>query len=326
MYAIEAQGLGKTYRVAKREPGALAALKAVFKPNYSNIVALDGVTLQIPAGQVVGFLGPNGAGKTTAIKILTGIMFPTSGSAKVLGYEPWTKNHEMLRRVALVMGNKQQLWWDLPAIESFRVLKEIYEVSDRDYKARLDRLVSSLQLESVVDQQVRRMSLGERMKCELIAALLHYPEVLFLDEPTIGLDLVSQKRIREFLNEFNKETGCTILLTSHYMQDVQELAKRVVIIDHGKLIFDGDVPTLVGTYGAYKHLTVLIGGDGPMPDFSEFGQVHSVEERRAVISVAKESVPKIASQILQIHPVLDIAVEEISIEEVVRSIFQQGRA
>ncbi len=325
MLAIQTDSLSKVYRVAKRQPGAMGALKSVFKPNYTSIAALSEMTVSIRQGEIVGFLGPNGAGKTTAIKILTGIMHPTSGSAKVLGFEPWRKNHEMLRKISLVMGNKQQLWWDLPAMESFRVLKEIYEVSDADYKARLDRLVDSLQLGSVVDQQVRRMSLGERMKCELVAALIHNPEVVFLDEPTIGLDLVSQKRIREFLQEFNRETGCTILLTSHYMQDVQELAKRVVIIDHGRLIFDGDVPTLMGTFGTLKHLTVVIGGSDQLPDFAHYGTVLSLEGRTAVISVPKESVPSTASAILSDLPVLDIAVEEVSIEEVVRSIFQKGR-
>lgn len=325
MPAILSESLSKVYRVAKRQPGAMGAIKSVFKPNYTNIEALTDVTLSIDQGEVVGFLGPNGAGKTTAIKILTGIMYPTSGTARVLGYEPWKKNPDMLRRISLVMGNKQQLWWDLPAIESFRVLKEIYEVSDSDYKTRLDRLVEALQLSAVLDQQVRKMSLGERMKCELVAALLHEPEVVFLDEPTIGLDLVSQKRIREFLRDFNKETGCTILLTSHYMQDVQELAKRVVIIDHGKLIFDGDVPTLMGTFGSLKHLTVLVGGSDPMPNFEQYGTVLSLEGRTATISIAKEAVPAIASSILNDLPVLDLAVEEVSIEEVVRSIFQQGR-
>lgn len=325
MVAIQTDSLTKRYRVSRRKSGIAGALRSVFKPDYEELTALSDLSVTIDSGEIVGFLGPNGAGKTTAIKILTGIMYPSSGEARVLGFEPWAKNHQMLRRIALVMGNKQQLWWDLPALESFRVLKEIYEVPDSEYKARLDRLVGSLQLESVIDQQVRKMSLGERMKCELVAALIHSPEVLFLDEPTIGLDLVSQKRIREFLMEFNRETGCTILLTSHYMQDVEELAKRVIIIDHGRLIFDGSVSSLTEAHGGIRHLSVLIGGSGPIPDMAQYGTVLAQEDRRVTVSIPKEQIAVTASAILKSLPVLDLAVEEVSVEEVVRSIFEQGR-
>lgn len=321
---IQTSALRKTYRVTKKQPGFVGAVKGLIRPKYDEVEAVKGIDLQIAKGEIVGFLGPNGAGKTTTIKMLSGIMHPTSGEATVLGFEPWKRNPDMLRRIALVMGNKQQLWWDLPAIESFNVLRVLYDVPDADYKDRLDYLATQLQLTDKLDTQVRKLSLGERMKCELVAALLHQPEVVFLDEPTIGLDLVSQKRIREFLRELNRQTQCTIVLTSHYMQDVQELAQRVVVIDHGSLVFDGVFNQLVSLYGADKQLRLTFGGTDPIPDLSSYGSVLASEGREATISVPKAQVTQAASQILQTLPVVDIAVEEVSVEEVVRRLFEQG--
>jgi ABC-2 type transport system ATP-binding protein len=223
------------------------------------------------------------------------------------------------------MGNKQQLWWDLPAVESFNVLRELYEVTDADYKQRLEYLASELQLTDKLDTQVRKLSLGERMKCELVAALLHQPEVVFLDEPTIGLDLVSQKRIRDFLRELNRATGCTIVLTSHYMQDVEELCKRVVVIDHGSLVFDGEIHQLVNAYGSDRQLRLTFSPDSPLPDLSPFGIVIASAGVEVTISVPKDGVARAASQILQAHPVVDMAIEEVAVEEVVRRLFEQGR-
>ena len=322
---IQTKALRKTYKVTKKQPGFVGTVKGLIRPQYDEVEAVKGIDLEIAKGEIVGFLGPNGAGKTTTIKMLSGIMHPTSGEATVLGFEPWKRNPEMLRRIALVMGNKQQLWWDLPAIESFNVLRVLYDVPDSEYKARLDFLAEQLQLKDKLDTQVRKLSLGERMKCELVAALLHQPEVVFLDEPTIGLDLVSQKRIREFLRDLNRQTQCTIVLTSHYMQDVQELAQRVVVIDHGSLVFDGDFNQLVGLYGADKQLRLTFGGTDPLPDLSSFGSVLASEGREATISVPKAQVTQAASQILQSFSVIDIAVEEVSVDEVVRRLFEQGR-
>ena len=325
MSVIQAQNLRKVYSVTKKQPGAWGTLKGLFKPQKEEVEAVKGIDLSIEKGEIVGFLGPNGAGKTTTIKMLTGIMHPTSGSAQVLGFEPWRRHPDMLRRISLVMGNKQQLWWDLPAIESFNVLRVLYDVPDSAYKERLDYLAEQLQLTDKLDTQVRKLSLGERMKCELVAALLHEPEVLFLDEPTIGLDLVSQKRIRDFLRELNRKTRCTVLLTSHYMQDVQELAQRVVVIDHGSLVFHGDFNQLVELYGSEKQLRLTFGGTDPLPDLSQFGKVLSLEDREVALSVPKDGVARAASQILQAYNVVDIAVEEVSVDEVVRRLFETGR-
>lgn len=324
MPVIEAKDLRKVYITTKKQPGFVGTVKSLIKPEKIEIEAVKGIDLSIEKGEIVGFLGPNGAGKTTAIKMLTGIMAPTSGTAQVLGFEPFKKNPAMLRRIALVMGNKQQLWWDLPAIESFRVLRVLYDVPDDEFKKRLDYLVEQLQLEDKLDTQVRKLSLGERMKCELIAALLHNPEVIFLDEPTIGLDLIAQKRVREFLHDFNRREGCTIVLTSHYMQDVQELAQRVIVIDSGSLVFEGTIDSLMAKFGAEKQLRLEFGGAEPIPDLEQFGHVLNLNGRVVTLSVPKESATKTASVILQTMPVVDIGIEEVSVEEVVRKLFEQG--
>jgi ABC-2 type transport system ATP-binding protein len=325
MPAIVTKALRKVYSHTKKQPGFWGAIKGLVKPIREDLEAVKGIDLTIQKGEIVGFLGPNGAGKTTTIKMLTGIMHPTSGEASVLGFEPWKRDPDMLRRIALVMGNKQQLWWDLPAIESFNVLRELFEVSDADYKQRLDYLATELQLTDKLDTQVRKLSLGERMKCELVAALLHQPEVVFLDEPTIGLDLVSQKRIRDFLRELNQSTGCTIVLTSHYMQDVEELCRRVVVIDHGSLVFDGEINQLVNRFGSDRQLRLTFDPDTALPDLSGYGKVISSEGSQVTVSVAKTQVAAVASQVLQAFPVVDIGIEEVAVEEVVRRLFEQGR-
>ncbi|MCH8274340.1 MAG: ATP-binding cassette domain-containing protein [Armatimonadetes bacterium] len=317
---IVADNLTKTYILNKKAPGVAGALKALFRPDKVRIEAVKQVSFTIAEGELVGFIGPNGAGKTTTLKMLTGILFATGGRADVLGFDPSERRREMQRQIALVMGNKMQLWWDLPAWESFLVLKEIYEVSDAEFKIRIDELVSILDLSEKLHTQVRRLSLGERMKCELIAALLHGPRVLFLDEPTLGLDVVSQKRIREFLKRHNREHRTTILLTSHYMQDVAELCERVIVIDHGSLIFDGSLTSLTERFGPVRRLHLIF--RSPVhADMSAFGRVLSSSDTEVVLEVPREQTSAAAAKILEQFPVKDIAIEDIAIEDVVRELF-----
>jgi len=280
--------------------------------------------LSIQQGELVGFLGPNGAGKTTTLKMLTGILFPTFGQATVLGFNPSDRKPEMLKSISLVMGNKMQLWWDLPAWDSFLVLKELYEVDSSDFKKRTEYLLETLQLTDKVNIQVRKLSLGERMKCELVAALLHSPKVLFLDEPTIGLDVVSQKRIREFLLDLHKRDNCTIVLTSHYMQDVQELCKRVIVIDQGSLVFEGTLDSLSKKFSDTRRLRLTLSEPVDPSRMAEFGAVVSHDEMVVVLDVPREKVASAASDVLSRLPVADLSIQEVDIEDVVRTLFTQG--
>ena len=321
MIAIDVADLVKTFHVTERREGVLGGIAGLFAPKKKRVEAVRGVTFSIPKGQIVGFLGPNGAGKTTTLKILSGILRATSGTVSVLGYTPFDRDHDMLRRIALVMGNKQQLWWDLPAIDSFEVLKEIYGVPDKEYRARLDLLVKLMQIEGEVNTQVRRLSLGERMKCELVASLLHGPEVLFLDEPTIGLDVVSQRRIRGFLRQYNDQTGCTIVLTSHYMADVQALAKRLIVIDRGTIVFDGTSDELAKRYSNRRILRLTFESTPVSPSLSEFGEIIAQDGGSVTLSVDRDKAPETVSRILQQHVVRDIAIDDISLDEVIHDLF-----
>jgi ABC-2 type transport system ATP-binding protein len=325
MAVVAAEALSKTYYTTKKAPGVLGALKGLFRPERVTVEAVKEVTFSIEEGELVGFLGPNGAGKTTALKMLSGILYPSGGKAEVLGHTPWHRNPEMQRQISLVMGNKNQLWWDLPAWDSFEVLREIYEVPDSEFKPRIERLIDTLQLSDKVHTQVRRLSLGERMKCELAAALLHNPRVLFLDEPTLGLDVVSQKRIREFLKEHNREFRTTILLTSHYMQDVAELCERIIVIDHGTLVFEGSLALLSRQFSQAKHLRIVLAAD-TKDDLSKYGRVISHADCEAVIEVPREQTTTIAARILQELPVEDISINEVEIEEVIRDLFSGAKS
>jgi ABC-2 type transport system ATP-binding protein len=321
MPAIEAVNLSKAYAVVKKQPGIWGGIKSLFTREKTYIEAVKEISFSVEQGEIVGFLGPNGAGKTTTLKMLTGILYPSGGEARVLGYRPFDRNPDMLREIALVMGNKQQLWWDLPAWDSFVVLRELYDVDQATFKRRVDHLLEALQLTDKIHTQVRKLSLGERMKCELVAALLHAPKVVFLDEPTIGLDVVSQKRIRDFLRDFNRTENCTIVLTSHYMQDVQELCERVIVIDHGSLIFDGTLDSLTADYSDSRRLRLTFEADGVLPDMSSYGQVVEQAEHSVVIAIPRKQVARVTGQILQAHSVLDIAVEDVSVDEVIRHLF-----
>ena len=299
----------------------MGAIKGLIKPEKVEVKAVTDVNLSIEEGEIVGFLGPNGAGKTTTLKMLTGILYPSSGTCSVMGYKPTDRKPEMLRKISLVMGNKQQLWWDLPAMDSFLVFKELYEVPDALYKRRLDQLVEALQITDKVDTQVRRLSLGERMKCELVAALLYAPKVMFLDEPTLGLDVVSQKRIREFLQELHREDGSTIVLTSHYMQDVQELCPRVVIIDHGTVFYDGSLEDLSTKDQGESQIQIQLETNAVSEDLARFGTVVSVDGNTACLTVARADVPSALSGLLANYKVQTLSVEEPPLEDVIRRLF-----
>ena len=323
MPAIETHDLRKVYVTHKKAPGIAGAVKSLFSREKMEVEAVKGIDLKIEQGEMVGFLGPNGAGKTTTLKMLSGILFPTSGEAKVLGYTPSERRPEMLRRISLVMGNKNQLWWDLPAWDSFVVLRELYEVEEAKFKRRSDQLIEALQLGDKINTQVRRLSLGERMKCELVAALLYSPAVVFLDEPTIGLDVVSQKRIRDFLKEVHKEENSTMLLTSHYMQDVQELCDRVVVIHHGTLIFEGSLDDLSRRFSDVRRIRLTFSAPVDVEDLKKYGKLIDSTEETAIVEVARAETASSTSAMLQFLPVSDVGIEEVEIEEVIRDLFSQ---
>jgi len=323
MPAIETENLRKTYVSHKKSPGIAGSIKGLFTRETVEVEAVKGVNLTIEQGEFVGFLGPNGAGKTTTLKMLSGILYPTSGRATVLGFTPQDRKAEMLRQISLVMGNKQQLWWDLPAWDSFVVLRELYEVDGATFKRRVDALIEALQLSDKIHTQVRKLSLGERMKCELVAALLYAPKVIFLDEPTLGLDVVSQKRIREFLRELHKEQGGTFLLTSHYMQDVQELCERVVVIDHGTVVFEGTLDQMSANFSDARRIRLSFSTPVLEADLSRYGRVLERTDDQAVLEVPRHDAPRVTAGILEALPVNDLSVEAIDIEEVIRDLFER---
>ncbi|MEQ1822961.1 MAG: ATP-binding cassette domain-containing protein [Fimbriimonadaceae bacterium] len=322
MLAVETVNLSKVYVSTKKSPGILSSLKGLVNPDRKEVVAVKDVNLRIEQGELVGFLGPNGAGKTTTLKMLSGILYPSSGTARVLGFEPFDRKNEMLRQIALVMGNKNQLWWDLPAWDSFIVLRELYEVDQKVFQERLDALIETLQIKEVLHTQVRKMSLGERMKCELVAALLHAPRVMFLDEPTLGLDVVSQKKMREFLREMHRKDGSTILLTSHYMQDVVELCDRVVVIDKGTVVFEGTLDQLTAQFSDTKTVVLTMESEIEASELEKFGTLISQEAGVVVLEVKRSATAEVVSAVLQNLPVVDVKIDELSMEEIIRRLFQ----
>lgn len=320
---IQTTNLRKVFKVAKKQPGVWASISGFFHPQKVEVEAVKGIDITIQPGEVVGFLGPNGAGKTTTLKMLSGIIHPTSGDARVMGYQPWKRDRDMLKRMALVMGNKQQLWWDLPAWDSFLVIKEMYDVDATAFKKRTERLIETLDLSEKVHTQVRKLSLGERMKCELVAALLYDPAVVYLDEPTLGLDVVSQKRIREFLMELHDQSGTTLLLTSHYMQDVQELCERILVIDHGELFYDGTLDKLVSQFSDTRSIRLEFSKPVEESDIRAIGAVAEASATGALLKIPSHEVAQVVAAAMQSLPVQDIAIEETEIEDVIRQLFNR---
>lgn len=318
---IEVNKLSKVYRVPKKQPGVIGTLKSLVSRDANEVKAVHDVSFTVEPGELVGFLGPNGAGKTTTLKMLTGILIPTAGEAKVLGYTPFDRPHDLLRQLTLVMGNKAQLWWDLPAYDGFLVLREVYEVDHAVFKERLDFLVDALDVGDKISTQLRKLSLGERMKCELIASMLHNPKLAFLDEPTLGLDVVSQKRIRLFLKDLNEKEGTTMILTSHYMQDVEELCERVILIDHGTLKFDGPLSKLLETYSDIRRIKLTFGTEVHEADRSQYPGHLESDGFSATYEVKRSETASLAGAVLAALPVVDIAIDEVPIEEVIRKMF-----
>ncbi|MEO6209164.1 MAG: ATP-binding cassette domain-containing protein [Gemmatimonadaceae bacterium] len=319
--AIVASNLTKTYDVKVRDPGIKGALTALARPRYRQVRAVEDVSFSIERGDAVAFLGPNGAGKTTTLKMLTGLLFPSAGGAQVAGYDPWTGGNAFRQRIAFVLGNKQQLLWDLPPEESFRLNRAIYGVSLADYTRRRAELVELLVLGDLIDKPTRQLSLGERMKCELAAALLHQPEVLFLDEPTLGLDLEAQQTIRTFLGEYRRRHGATILLTSHYMADVTALASRVLIINRGRLLYDGELSELVTRIAPIKRIEIVLSEPVPLARLEEYGTVAHYAPPRATLEVPRETATAASTRLLTDLAVADLSIQDPPIEEVIRIAF-----
>lgn len=324
MSVIEIRGLKKSYRVYQKREGLRAALSGLFHREYREVEAVRGIDLNVEEGEFVAFLGPNGAGKTTTLKLLSGVINPTEGEARVLGYIPWQRDNAYRRRFALVMGQKNQLWWDLPAAESFRLHQQIYHIDSAQYAAKQDELVDLLDVRRLLNQPVRELSLGERMKMELIAALLHSPEVLFLDEPTIGLDVVAQHNIQKFLKHYQEVRRITILLTSHYMKDVAALCRRVVVINHGQIVYDGSLSGIIDRFSSHKILTLLF-GDGLLPtDIGRYGEVLEMVEPRVKLKVDRGQISAVLSTVLANHTLEDVSVEDPPLEEVIAQVFAQS--
>jgi ABC-2 type transport system ATP-binding protein len=321
---IRLRDLKKTYLVSEREPGIRAALAGLVHRRRSEVRAVDGISFDLRGGEIVGFLGPNGAGKTTTLKMLSGLLHPTSGEVSVLGHIPWKRDRVFLRQITLVMGQRNQLVWDIPASDSFELNRAIYRIPAADYRRTLDELVALLDLEPLLAKPVRNLSLGERMKCEIAAALLHRPIVVFLDEPTIGLDVTMQRRIRTFIAEYSRRTGATVLLTSHYMADVEALCKRVIVIHHGRLLFDGDLAGLVQRFTAHK--TIVVQLKDCAADLRAYGEVVSCEDGRQTLRVPKTETARVTERLLADLPVIDLTVTDPPIEEVIEQVFAQESA
>jgi len=313
--------LAKHYQVPEREGGLKAAMASLFNRKFRTVKAVNNISFKIEPGEVVGFLGPNGAGKTTTLKMLSGLLHPTSGEVHVLGYEPFRRSYDYLRQITLVMGNRNQLTWDLPASIRLILQRAVYGIPVDEFKRTRDDFIDLLDLKDLVNKPVRNLSLGERMKMEIVAALLHKPKVLFLDEPTLGLDVTMQRRIRAFIAEYNRRHNATVLLTSHYMADVEALCKRVIVIHHGRILFDGDLSNLVNQFSAYKTLSVTL--QNPDTELSQYGEVISKDDGRVTLRVPKAKTSQVTAKLLSDLQVDDLTVEDAPVDDIIDQVFSQ---
>jgi ABC-2 type transport system ATP-binding protein len=324
MSIIEVAGLTKTYRVFQKQEGLVGSIRGLYRREYKEVHAVDRIDFKIEPGEMVAFLGPNGAGKTTTLKMLSGLVYPTSGEARVLGYVPWQRADAFRRQFALVMGQKNQLWWDLPAGDSFQLHREIYSIPQAEFDRTLAELIELLGVEKLTRQAVRELSLGERMKMELIAALLHGPKLLLLDEPTIGLDVVAQAAIQKCLRDYHERRGVTMLLTSHYMRDVEALCDRVIVITRGTIVYDGPLAKIVERFSESKLVKLQFEEDAP-DDLARFGEVVRREGPFADIRIERSRVAEVLASVLNQHALADVSVEEPPLEEVIAKVFEEAR-
>ncbi len=318
---IQVKNLSKVYPVAVKQPGFKGTLNHFFRRQYRQIKAVDQVSFQIEPGEMVGFLGANGAGKTTTLKMLTGLIHPSSGEVKVVDYVPFRRRAKFLQKISLVMGQKQQLLWDLPALDSLRINAAIYNIPEDVFQARLSELTSMLSLETKLTQPVRKLSLGERMKAELLAALLHHPQVLFLDEPTLGLDVNAQVAVREFLQHYNQKYSATVILTSHYMADITALCDRVLLIHQGRLVYDGNLDILLERFAPYRQVTIELSKPIEPEVLAEYGDIDTIEGQQVKYLITRENLTTSISRILAKLPIADLSVSDPPIEEVIGRLF-----
>ena len=321
MKAIEVKGLYKNFEYYEKKEGLKGSFRNLFSRKKLIKEAVKEMSFSIEKGEIVGFLGKNGAGKTTSLKMLSGILYPTSGKAEVLGFTPWERKNEFKEKISIIMGQKNQLWWDLPAIDSMELSRQIYNIELKDYKNRLEEMSELFEVEKLLNVQVRRLSLGERMKMEIILALLHQPDILFLDEPTIGLDIISQKNIRKFLKEYNEKNKVTILLTSHYMEDINDLCKRSIVINHGEIVYDGETKK-IRDYLGNKKIIKLIFKQKIDEDFTKYGNVKEYKDNILTLEADKEKSNEIMAKLLAEYDIKDFLVEDVSIEDGVTLLYQ----
>ena len=322
MNVIKVNNLSKFYQVYEKEQGLLGAFKSLFNRRYNQVRAVDNISFNIAEGELIGFIGPNAAGKTTTLKCLTGLLFPTSGQITVLNYIPFERKPEFLKQIAFIMGQKNQLWWDLPAMDTFILNKEIYAVKDKEFKTILADLSDLLDVKEILKIPVKKLSLGQRMKCEIIAALLHSPKVLFLDEPTIGLDVVMQEKLRNFIGSYNQKFGATIIFTSHYMTDVEALAKRVIVINHGKLLFDGKLKELIKKFTPEKFIRIVLKEPIAKEKLNDFATIKSYIFPELILKVSPKKLSETTAKTIQELPIADLNIEDAQIEDVIRKVFQ----